>query len=164
MNVKDVDDALFAEVAPLLRRADKDEWRVASMVDLDHLDASTFKLPRGAGAFVRGAWDNQSRPLAVWGVSPLRMEVPWVDDLLDVGAVWLVATPAGVLRASDLMRHVMLDQLGEMLAMYDTLTCAVWDQNQKHIEWLDRIGFTVAGDRFVMPHSGGVFIPYNLGK
>ncbi len=156
LEVRTVDTAEFMTVAPMLRAEDKTEWRLFANVDLNDPESGFVLPPDSDGTFTRGCW-HDDKLVCVWGVTPAEI-------VEGAGWVWLVATPNAVPIAGELMRHVMVGQLAEMLDMYPCLVTACWDQNKVHLNWMQRVGFRRYDRNWVAPTSGGIFIPHSLTR
>lgn len=105
-------------------------------------------LERGAALSTCWAGLVDDEPVCVFGVSP-------VSTLTGIGCPWMVATPAMERQPRALMRasRVVMD---DFRSRYTWLTNFVDNRNQKAIDWLRWLGFSI-GEPQPVGRDGALF-------
>ena len=155
IRVEDCDMAAFQQIAPKLREADQQEWRLFAGADAPTLVRKGWRLPDGAGTINRVGYLGDD-PVVAWGASPANHH-----SYPDMGWVWLVATPEAVPVAKAIHRHLAVE-FGRLVDAYPAgLVTMSWLGNPKHHEWLEWLGFKRAKSNIALS-TGGVFIPFTF--
>lgn len=145
-------------IAPLLREADAEEWRMGSgkrpkaMIEEDD-----FHIPDGPWDLNRVALDAYGTPLLLYGVNQYGPRERSPRE----GWVWLIANARAPAYYREFVPHwddelYLLGQVG----LYDRFTTASWVGNEMHHRWLEVMGFQRSGEPFPHGPYGALFQPF----
>lgn len=147
----------LVHIAPILRPADAEEWRMGSgKVPTRMIEEDGYKLPSGPRDLNRVALDASGTPLILYGVN----ELDWSPTS---GWVWLIAQA----RAPAFYRQFVPkwdEELEKLKAAgpYDRFVTASWVGNEAHHRWLRAMGFEAYSTPIQYGPYGAYFQPFRM--